>query len=77
MVIIEKNSDIYSIYLISIGKYFDKDLIKNTGIIGKGNYNFCKDIKELNEIIAIEISNVSCPYISYFSIKTPFVDDIL
>ena len=77
LAIIEKNSDKYSIYSIGIGKYFDKDLIKNAGIIGKGNYNFCKDIKELNEIIATEVSNASSPYISNFSIKTPFDDEIL
>ena len=39
LAIIEKNSDKYSIYSIGIGKYFDEDLIKNAGIIGKGNYN--------------------------------------
>ena len=77
LAIIEKNSDKYSIYSIGIGKYFDEDLIKNAGIIGKGNYNFCKNINELNEIIATEVSNASSPYISNFSIKTPFDGDIL
>ena len=70
--IIEKNSDKYSIYSIGIGNYFDKDLIKNAGIIGKGNYNFCQNIEGLNEIIATEISNASSPYISNFNIKSPF-----
>jgi hypothetical protein len=68
LAIIEKNSDNYSIYSIGIGKYFDKDLIKNAGIIGKGNYNFCTDIEGLNEVIANEVNNASSPYISDFNI---------
>ena len=70
LAIIEKNSDKYSIYSIGIGNYFDKDLIKNAGIIGKGNFNFCQNIDGLNEIIATEINNASSPYISNFNLKT-------
>jgi len=70
--IIEKNNDKFSIYSIGIGNSFDQDLIKNAGIIGKGNYNFCQDIKGLNKIIATEISMATSPFISNFNIKTPF-----
>ena len=70
--IIEKNNHKFAIYSIGIGNDFDQDLIKNAGIIGKGNYNFCKDIKGLNEIIANEINIATCPFISNFIIKTPF-----
>ena len=35
--IIEKNNNKFSIYSIGIGNDFDEDLIKNAGIIGKGN----------------------------------------
>ena len=70
--IIEKNNNKFSIYSIGIGNDFDEDLIKNAGIIGKGNYNFCKDIKGLNEIIATEISMATNPFISNFNIKTSF-----
>ena len=69
--LIERNSDKYSIYSIGIGDDFDQDLIKNAGIIGKGDYNFCNDIKNLNEIIVTEISNATNPYISDFKIDTP------
>ena len=48
MELIDKNSSKYSIYSIGIGNYFDEDLIKSAGIIGKGGYNFCKDIYENN-----------------------------
>ena len=64
--IIEKNSDKYSIYSIGIGNDFDKDLIKNAGIIGNGNYNFCCNIESLNEVIATEVCNSCGPYISDF-----------
>ena len=74
--IIEKNNDKYSIYSIGIGSGFDKDLIKNAGIIGKGNYNFCQNIDELNEIIASEVSNASSPYISKFNLKLLLIKKI-
>ena len=70
--IIEKNNNKFSIYSIGIGNDFDEDLIKNAGIIGKGNYNFCKDINGLNQIIASEISIATSPFISNFNIKTSF-----
>ena len=57
--IIEEHSNDFFIYAIGIGKYFDKDLIENAGILGKGNYNFCPDIKGLNQIIVKEIKNTS------------------
>ncbi len=70
LTIIEKNSDKFSIYSIGIGNDFDKDLIKNAGIIGKGNYNFCSNIECLNEVIATEVCNSCAPYKSDFSIKS-------
>ena len=77
LAIIEKNTNKYSIYSIGIGDNFDQDLIKNAGIIGKGNYNFCKDIETLNKIIANEINNATSPFISNFEINTPFHKDNL
>ena len=74
LAIIENNSDLYSIYSIGIGKFFDRDLIKNAGIIGKGNYNFCENIKGLNEVIATEVFKACNPYVSGFSIKTNLDD---
>ena len=74
LAIIENNSDLYSIYSIGIGKFFDRDLIKNAGIIGKGNYNFCENIKGLNEVIATEVCKACNPYVSGFSIKTNLDD---
>ena len=69
--LIEKNSDKFSIYSIGIGNNFDQDLIKNAGIIGKGDYNFCSDVKNLNAVIATEINNSINPFISDFIIDTP------
>ena len=49
--IIEKNRREFFVFAIGIVDYFDEDLIKNAGIIGKGNYNFYKDIKDLNKVV--------------------------
>ena len=45
--IIEENSNEFFVFSVGIGNYFDKDLIQNAGILGKGNYNFCSDIKDI------------------------------
>ena len=52
--LIEQNNSKYTIYSIGIGNDFDENLIKNADIIGKGNYNFCKDLDNLNSIIVSE-----------------------
>ena len=62
--LIYKNSSKYHIYSIGIGDYFDEDLIKNAGIIGKGGYNFCKNLDLINSIIVKEIKNAVSPFCS-------------
>jgi len=39
------------------------------GVIGKGDYNFCKDLTRLNSIIAKEINIANSPWVSDFNIK--------
>ena len=72
--LIENNSDKYFIYSIGIGSYFDEDLIKNAGVIGKGSYNFCKNIENLNEVIASELNKALNPYFTDFQINS-FLDE--
>ena len=68
--IIEKNSTKFVVYSIGIGNAFDKDLIKNAGILGKGSYNFCCNINQLNKAITDEINKAISPFISKLTIKT-------
>ena len=68
--IIEENNSNYIIYSIGIGNYFDEELIKNAGILGNGNYNFCRELTNLNSIIASEISKAASNYIIDLDIKT-------
>jgi hypothetical protein len=68
--LIEKYSKEFSIFSIGIGSSFDKDLIKNAGIIGRGGFNFCPDLNNLNSIIIKEINKCTQPYISNFKIKS-------
>ena len=74
LALIEKNNLKFKIYSIGIGNSFDEDLIKNAGIIGKGNYNFCKNLDNLNSIIASEINAATSPYINNIKIKTNLED---
>ena len=59
LLLIEKNSSQFTVYSIGMGNNFDEDLIKNAGILGKGNYNFCKNLDDLNSIIASEINKAT------------------
>ena len=68
--IIEENSNEFFVFAIGIGNYFDKDLIQNAGILGKGNYNFCSDIKDLNRVIVNEIKKLSKSFIHDFELKS-------
>ena len=68
--LIEKNGNKFTVYSIGIGNDFDEEFIKNAGVIGKGNYNFCKNLNNLNSIIASEINKATCPYISNVQINT-------
>ena len=68
--LIYKNSSKYFIYSIGIGNNFDEDLIKNAGTIGKGGYNFCKEIEEMNKVIIKELNKAISPFYSNISIKS-------
>ena len=72
--LIYNNSSKYSIYSIGIGNSFDEDLIKNAGIIGKGSYNFCRDIEQINSIIVKEINKATSPFCSNTNIKSSLDD---
>ena len=75
--LIEDNNDEFYVYSIGIGDCFDPDFIKQAGILGKGNYNFCQDIDNLKNIIANEIKNASKPYIVGLNFKSSFDSNCL
>ena len=66
---IKSNNSKFRIFSIGIGRDFDEDLIKRAGLLGKGGYNYCKEISELNSVIAKEINNVNNPWISQFKLN--------
>ena len=76
--LIDQNSSKYFIYSIGIGNYFDEDLIKNAGIIGKGGYNFCREIEGINKIIVKEINRAISPFCSNIKIKSSLdIDNLI
>ena len=77
LLLIEKNSSQFTVYSIGIGNNFDEDLIKNAGILGKGNYNFCKNLDDLNSIIASEINKATSSYISNLIINSDLENENL
>jgi uncharacterized protein YegL len=72
--LIEQNSSKFILSSIGIGNDFDEDLIKNAAILGKGNYNFCKELDNLNNVIASEINKATSFYVTNIQIKSN-IDD--
>ena len=70
LILIEKNNSKFMLHSIGIGNNFDEDLIKNAATLGKGNYNFCKDLDNLNNIIASEINKATSSYVTNIEIKS-------
>ena len=70
LILIEKNNSKFMLHSIGIGDDFDEDLIKNAATLGKGNYNFCKDLDNLNNIIASEINKATSSYVTNIEIKS-------
>ena len=68
--LIEKNSNEFSVFSFGIGNDFDEDLIKNAGIVGKGNYSFCKKIEGLSQVIISNLNNICTSYINNFNITS-------
>ena len=75
--LIEENSNKFSVYSFGIGKYFDEDFIKKAGIVGKGNYSFCKNINQLNQIITSNINDICVSNIKNFKIISSFEENNL
>ena len=53
-----------------MGNSFDVDLIKNAGIVGKGSYSFCRDIKGLSQVIASTLNNICTSYTTNLNINS-------
>ena len=54
--LISINSDKFKVHAIGIGSSFDKILIRNAGIQGRGSYNFVTNISQINSIIIQSLS---------------------
>ena len=74
LILIEKNNSKFILHSIGIGNDFDENLIKNAATLGKGNYNFCKDLENLNNIIASEINKATCSYVTNIQINSNLDD---
>ena len=67
--LIEKNNNEYSVYSFGMGNSFDEDLIKNAGVIGKGSYSFCRDIKGLSQVIVKTLNNICVSHTMKFKME--------
>ena len=54
--LISINSEKFKVHAIGIGSSFDKKLIQNAGIQGKGSYYFVQNVSEVNSIIIQSLS---------------------
>ena len=66
--LIKANNSRFNIYAIGIGNNFDEYLISKAGFYSRGSSNYCRDMNELNSIIAREINESNNPWVSNFNI---------
>ena len=62
--LINTYSDKFKIHAIGIGSSFDKQLIQNAGIQGKGTYHFVANVSDVNSIIIESLSKCLRNYVS-------------
>ena len=61
--LISMNCEKFKIHAIGIGSSFDKKLIQNAGIQGKGSYHFVSNVSDVNSIIIQSLAKCLRPYL--------------
>ena len=61
--LINTHSDKFKVHAIGIGSSFDKKLIQNAGIQGRGTYHFVSNVSDVNSIIIESLSKCLRNYI--------------
>ena len=61
--LINTYSDKFKVHAIGIGSSFDKQLIKNAGIQGRGTYHFVSNVSDVNSIIIESLSKCLRNYV--------------
>ena len=61
--LIKTHSDKFKVHAIGIGSSFDKQLIQNAGIQGRGTYHFVTNVSDVNSIIIESLSKCLRNYI--------------
>ncbi|MCQ2820677.1 MAG: VIT and VWA domain-containing protein, partial [archaeon] len=75
--LIENNSQNFTVHSIGIGNDFDKELIENAGILGKGGFDFVQQIENLNKVIINQVKNCVEPYDNNFEVGINTSNEIL
>ncbi len=60
--LISQHNNKFRIHALGIGNDFDKQLIENSGRLGKGSYNFVKDINNINDVVIKTLNNCMINY---------------
>ena len=61
--LINTYSDKFKVHAIGIGSFFDKQLIQNAGIQGRGTYHFVQNVSDVNSIIIESLSKCLRNYV--------------
>ena len=63
--LILQNNSKFFIHSIGLGSSFDKDLIKGAGINGKGSYQYCSKLEDLNKTIITTLNKCMLSIYNY------------
>ena len=72
--LIKQNNSKYTFHAIGIGNNYNEDLIKKIAIVGKGNFDFYKNLEYINKNTVSEFNKAN-NYITNLKIKSNLDDD--
>ena len=62
--LIEQNNNLFTLHAIGIGENFNQDFIRRAGYVGKGGYDFVKNLSNIEEVLSNSATNLMRDYLS-------------
>lgn len=62
--LIEKNNNFFTLHAIGIGENFNQDFIRRAGYVGKGGYDFVRNIADLENVLTNSAYHLMRDYLS-------------
>ena len=62
--LIEQNNNLFTLHAIGIGENFNQDFIRRAGYVGRGGYDFVKNLSNIEDVLSNSATNLMRDYLS-------------